>query len=588
MLKHKCFSIPVCHFSPFSGTLHSGVMYSHSQTSTLFWILQFTVLAGIFVASNGSAYLRRRQPVSELISEDTVYGNMVSKIKDILASPEQFNQLVQLKAQLAPTFAALPKNQWGRLDQATIRYALHRIFVAKKGWYFKGLDGNLYEPNALSTKIVKDGVPMYVERLVEEELGEHGLGLAELTILGSVLEHLVHSDMESRLEAVLNALSFQKAKSFSEEEALGILEGYALSLLLNQSAIKSHSDVIKQGAAFSSEYAGWDDARLLIQDSLQNMKYKQTNILNPFVPWRPGVSTLIASTELFTHTYGQLQNQECSGLKTQLLTQEEGNSGRVRLSDFYRLSLSAESPFRFSETKEYLRRIGALDESNVRIPRIIIPNYVTSLSNCVSSTSFYSICCINECEGLLQHIENNLETPNAIPADVGQLVANLSSATVEAPRNLSKEVLGHLDEIAQQNDGKVPLHSRLFTQWMHHVFPRECPYPRSSVAQIALTPDEWMQQSGESIATTEEEMKRIVNISEVSETDVEVLIPWSAEEKLLLEPEQDSRIDISRAGWDVFRALLLLTGFISVVHSLLGAANHVFKTSSTDKLDKFV
>ena len=56
-------------------------------------------------------------------------------------------------------------------------------------------------------------------------------------------------------------------------------------------------------------------------------------------------------------------------------------------------------------------------------------------------------------------------------------MANLSSSTVQAPRNLSQTLLRRLDEIALGHDGTVVLHSRLFAQWMHQAFPRECPYP---------------------------------------------------------------------------------------------------------------
>ena len=40
--------------------------------------------------------------------------------------------------------------------------------------------------------------------------------------------------------------------------------------------------------------------------------------------------------------------------------------------------------------------------------------------------------------------------------------------------------MARLDEIASLHAGPVPLHSRLFRQWMHHAYPRECPYPHEA------------------------------------------------------------------------------------------------------------
>merc|ERR1719343_1675177 len=48
-----------------------------------------------------------------------------------------------------------------------------------------------------------------------------------------------------------------------------------------------------------------------------------------------------------------------------------------------------------------------------------------------------------------------------------------------------------LQEIAQANHGKVPLHGRLFAQWLHFVFPTECPFPHKSNSISGLSPTEF-------------------------------------------------------------------------------------------------
>merc|ERR550525_1379675 len=96
--------------------------------------------------------------------------------------------------------------------------------------------------------------------------------------------------------------------------------------------------------------------------------------------------------------YGRWQDQECKSLKDSLLKLEEPGTGRVRLSTFYQSALQGN--WQFSETIDYLRQLGALDESDPQRPSVIIPNYINSPSNCVASSRFYSVCCIDECEAL--------------------------------------------------------------------------------------------------------------------------------------------------------------------------------------------
>merc|ERR1719361_2898387 len=83
---------------------------------------------------------------------------------------------------------------------------------------------------------------------------------------------------------------------------------------------------------------------------------------------------------------GVFQNIECRSLKGALADMEYRNTGRVLLSDFYREGMKGE--FLFIEHVDYLRKLGALDESDPRHPRVIIANYLAGQANCLTSTSF--------------------------------------------------------------------------------------------------------------------------------------------------------------------------------------------------------
>merc|ERR1712187_1078287 len=44
-----------------------------------------------------------------------------------------------------------------------------------------------------------------------------------------------------------------------------------------------------------------------------------------------------------------------------------------------------------------------------------------------------------------------------------------------------------LRRMAETQGGKVPLHGRLFAQWLHYAFPRECAFPhRAGTADIII------------------------------------------------------------------------------------------------------
>merc|ERR1719203_2240817 len=123
---------------------------------------------------------------------------------------------------------------------------------------------------------------------------------------------------------------------------------------------------------------------------------------------------------------------------------EHRGTGRVLLSDFYREGLRGD--FLFIEHVDFLRKLGALDEGDAEHPSVIIANYLHSQANCLASTSFHSVCCFDECEGLLGHLERAIQAPSTTPERIAELVSELHSDTVDAPRNLSTTLVSRLGE----------------------------------------------------------------------------------------------------------------------------------------------
>merc|ERR1719217_190657 len=142
-------------------------------------------------------------------------------------------------------------------------------------------------------------------------------------------------------------------------------------------------------------------------------------------------------------------------MKSALVSMDTHSTGRVPLSSFYRSAMAGE--WRFGESEAYLRELGALDESSIfRGPQVIIPNYLLAASNCIVASTYYLVCCVNECESLLQRVEDRIKAPVASVEKLIPVVEALS----EPPKPLTVALATQLRRIADTHHGKVPLHGR--------------------------------------------------------------------------------------------------------------------------------
>merc|ERR1719502_339602 len=203
--------------------------------------------------------------------------------------------------------------------------------------------------------------------------------------------------------------------------------------------------------------------------------------------------------------FAEWQDSQCHVMKNMLLEIEDQGTGRVKLGDFYGSAIN-KGRYQFTETINYLRQIGTLDESHPSNIRVIIPNYVSGLSNCIARTQYYSVCCLDDCEPLFGKLEQELGKPDVTSEEVIAIVEKMPSATTAARRKLSPLLRSRLNEIAQHHGGLVPLHGRLFAQWMHLVYPRECNYPHLSGTTYRKTMEEWERETGERAGSTMEEL----------------------------------------------------------------------------------
>merc|ERR550532_2613463 len=278
-----------------------------------------------------------------------------------------------------------------------------------------------------------------------------------------------------------------------------------------------------------SLYDGWFGLQTWAADLRRSIDYDVSDSRNPFV--RKGVpfARVAAVVQEIMHRFSSFQSVECDALTDVLVNLEYKGTGRVPLSDFYMVGQGKK--WKFWESKEYLRHLGALDESDFRRPSVVIPNYVYSMNNCLASSSFFSVCCTNKCERLMSHVEREIAGPIASPQRLAEVVSALPSDFVDAPRELPVSLLLRLSEMAElHGDGKVPLHSRLFAQWMHHAYPQECPFPHSVLGQSTLTPEDWSAQTGLEHSLDRADLRRHAETDLHHEDRGSEVVPWSQKE----------------------------------------------------------
>merc|ERR1719436_2224098 len=192
------------------------------------------------------------------------------------------------------------------------------------------------------------------------------------------------------------------------------------------------------------DFPSWDDFKVWVQDVRETMTRERS--FRSLSAEDFTLDHVTREVQEINDRLGVFQNIECRSLKGALADLEFKGTGRVLLSDFYREGMKGE--YLFIEQADYLRKLGALDESDPRHPSVVIANYLAGQANCLASTSFHSVCCIDECESLMSQLERGVAAPSAPPARIAELVGNLHSDTVDAPRNLSASLVAGLGEIA--------------------------------------------------------------------------------------------------------------------------------------------
>jgi len=513
------------------------------------------LLAILFHATCAEAGDLGRQALPSKMSQTEVETLLLSELSNAFRDGAGHDRIFSLKEELKVLYSAVPKDASGRLGHASVRYMLHRFFAQRNGWVIRGLEPR--NDSAISALAPEDiteeemqnqqkWVPGYLQKFIEEMQGGRDMDLLQLAVLAATLEDIIHKESNQRLQMAFIGLELPFSTLLNETQIRNVLEVYMMIHMLDGDFnLKGREEILASHKAFSAKIPGWGNVQ-------QWMHSLQVEVAPSSTETPLGFTDVSRVVEEVTRNYGKYRDTDCRSLKSALLQMESTKAGRVRLTDFYKEALAGE--WEFSETIEYLHALGAVDDSNTSEPYVIVPNYVASRTNCETVSDFYSLCCRNECEGLMATMEKEFQKPMANAEDILERVASLSTQTVNGPRTLAPTLVRRLNSIADANQGQVPLHGRLFAQWMHHAFPRECPYPQLSVDVNPMAKADWVHATGrETAEKTSEELQLIVDgdfsmlpLGEKAREHhnfAENELPWDDTEELL-HTAQDSAKDV--------------------------------------------
>lgn len=363
---------------------------------------------------------------------------------------------------------------------------------------------------------------------------------------------------------------------------------YILGFMLKNATAATPTEIKSLRKVVNDVYPNWNATQEFLREVKESVAPKRDYFY---------FSDVASVIEEAGERYGTWQDKECRELKDQLMAAEDtgpGGAGRVRLVDFYKMAVE-EGKSQFSESVNFLRQQGALDESDPANPRVIITNYISSPSNCVASSSYFSVCCADECEALFKQLERAIAGPDATPDVIIKVISSIASHTVPKDRELSPWLLQRLDDIAKHHGGRVPLHGRLFTQWMHFAYPRECSYPHVSGVMEGQRPEDVFsleslesmenafneQQMREHIETFSNQTEYKVSTGAHDESDM-----WTMEEELVVwRPPTSTRSTL--ANFSILRAFAFAGLIFSVIAGFKRTAGPAAKEAGFGASQKY-
>lgn len=440
--------------------------------------------------------------------------------------------LNKIERSLLPMWRTLPKKSNGKADWRSVRYIIHRYFKKQSSLTIRGFE-LLHSSNMSEAGILTQQIPTYVDKALGRTHKE-GFSVSETAYLVATLEQLIFDSETHLMESVYAHLHTKPDSALTYDELKSVLETYMLHWILgdDEASLKA---VMNDRRLLEAVFPNWQSMQAFVGGRINMLRFEGMHRS------KSGHAKKIMSQQYdfddahsvvggITKTFQAYWESECEHIKAALIAMDKTGTGRVHLSDFYRAGLEEEA--RFAESEEYLREMGVLDESAMFYGKqVIISNYMQGVSNCIVTTPHYRICCSNPCESIQEDIESDVGSAFGMPSQILGIVGNMTTED-DTPIKLRPVLIDQLKKIAERHGGEVPLHGRLFAQWLHYVFPNECVFPHKAGSVSLASPLEF----GKYEAAKFEMHNHVLQGRPKShnETDLESLVmsQWSEEEEL--------------------------------------------------------
>jgi len=525
------------------------------------------------VTANKQAFLANR--AYHLTSEDfrTALGAVMG-----CGGAMETEHLAEVEKVLKPMWDVLPKSKEGKIEWRMVRFLAHRYFMQQSSLLIRGFEPmrqiNASEPGA--PQIMGNQLPSL------DKHGARGFSLEDVSAMVAALENLIRGAEGELLEVVYEEKRYGLSDGLSHQQLSDVLEAYMVHWMIDEEPMIIQA-LLRNQTLREEALPKWRDIRNFLEGVLKTQEFKRQHTpvmgggalaLGGQYSFQEAQKAVKHVTKKFAHWW----ENECQVIKDSLVALDKTGTGRILLSEFY--GANADGEWRFGESEAYLRELGALDESlPSKGKQVIIPNYLQGASNCIVATSEYLVCCVNECEPFLNELEEAVGGPLAEPQQVLELVGNMTNLDDEAPQ-IDTRLRRQLDSIAETHAGKIPLHGRLFAQWLHYVFPRECAFPHKVGTASAVTPSQY----GDSFIASEDEVTNYAADRENETTSYVTLgqqeetawmSQWSEDEELLA----DYSVQLS-APWERRNPTVLTITMVGVMIAL--AAGRLLR-SKTDQ-----
>jgi len=439
----------------------------------------------IAMAGLGVAVAERRLASDLSDWSDWILANSRSRAVAPETRRNRSNEVLATEHALEATYRALPKNQHGLLPRNASAYLVQRYIMQVHQYSIRGLGSDPLatdsDANNQTGADLLAKAPEALGTFFESRQGGRGLTLHDTAKLVLMLHQLVMDHTVEVMDQVYENLALLGMLP-KQEEGISIKNlvkvVWAWQWLQTHDVETEADDLVSQMHQPTQVMVTYGR---LVENLARTKFYQERNHRNPFKPNMLSVADVVQLVQQTAERMGEWQDYDCKVMKKQLIGLDPEGDGRVPLDVLYDKSTSTdengEQILAFSEDETYLRSIGALDESIPKHPQVLISNYILGPANCFGSPALQALCCLNECNIVLNQIEGAVKGSSARPDVLAPLLANLAMPSVDQTQPFSEVLMEKLSAIAEQNHGRVPLHGRLFTQWLHFAFPQECPYP---------------------------------------------------------------------------------------------------------------